>query len=201
MSTKAYDHFITDLSVFDAADRIRETINPVFFDAFRDQLDILDERLQENVNATWDETFLADLPSDNQRILPTHITDINQCSNFYKIDALYERMSELKKCARRTLTPVDIFYDAIIMRGPDSGAVVFKVFSENTAYTEAPEQADWCSDFSYWNNTDRDDNVTEEEWERRAQYWRDMPYKPISELSVGFSQPTMHTVTINITRS
>lgn len=33
MSTKAYDYFITDLSVFDAADRIRDTINPVFFDA------------------------------------------------------------------------------------------------------------------------------------------------------------------------
>lgn len=105
MSTKAYDYFITDLSVFDAADHIRETINPVFFDAFREQLDLLDERLQGNVNATWDETFLADLPSDNQRILPARITDINQCSDFYKIDALYERMSELKKCARRTLTP------------------------------------------------------------------------------------------------
>lgn len=45
MSTKAYDYFITGLSVFDAADHIRETINPVFFDAFREQLDLLDERL------------------------------------------------------------------------------------------------------------------------------------------------------------
>ena len=45
-------------------------------------------------------------------------------------------MSELKKCARRTLTPVDIFYDAIIMRGPDDNTVVFKVFSENPAYTQ-----------------------------------------------------------------
>ena len=71
-STKAYDYFITGLSVFDAADHIRETINPVFFDAFREQLDLLDERLQKNVNATWDETFLADLPSDNQRTPRTH---------------------------------------------------------------------------------------------------------------------------------
>ena len=48
MSTKAYDYFITGLSVFDAADHIRETINPVFFDAFREQLDLLDERLQND---------------------------------------------------------------------------------------------------------------------------------------------------------
>ena len=139
--------------------------------------------------------------SDNQRILPTHITDINQCSAFDKIDALYQRMSELKKCARRTLTPADIFYDAIIMRGPDSGTVVFKVFSENPAYTQALNTQDWCRDFSYWNNTDRDDNVSEEEWERRAQYWYDMPYKPMSELSVGFTQPPMSTVTITIRRA
>ena len=52
VSTKAYDHFITGLSVFDAADHIRETINPVFFGAFREQLNLLDERLQGNVNAT-----------------------------------------------------------------------------------------------------------------------------------------------------
>ena len=201
MSTKAYDYFITGLSVFDAADHIRETINPVFFDAFREQLDLLDERLQKNVNATWDETFLADLPSDNQRILPARITDINQCSAFDKIDALYQRMSELKKGARRTLTPVDIFYDVTIMRGPDSGTVVFKVFSENPAYTEALNAQDWCSEFSYWNNTDKDDNVSEEEWERRAQYWRDMPYKPMSERSVGFTQPPMSTVTIAIRRA
>ena len=201
MSAKAYDYFITGLSVFDAADHIRETINPVFFDAFREQLDLLDERLQKNVNATWDETFLADLPSDNQRILPARITDINQCSAFDKIDALYQRMSELKKCARRTLTPVDIFYDVTIMRGPDSGTVVFKVFSENPAYTEALNAQDWCSEFSYWNNTDKDDNVSEEEWERRAQYWRDMPYKPMSELSVGFTHPPMSTVTIAIRRA
>ena len=201
MSTKAYDYFITDLNVFDAADRIRETINPVFFDAFREQLDLLNERLQENVNATWDETFLADLPSDNQRILPARITDINRCSDFDKIDTLYERMRELKNSTRRTLSDMDIFYDAIIMRGPDDNTVVFKVFSENPAYTEALNTQEWCSDFSYWNNTDRDDNVSEEEWERRAQYWYDMPYKPMSELSVGFTQPPMSTVTINLTRS
>lgn len=45
MSTKAYDYFITDLNVFDAADRIRETIVPVFLDRFRQQQERLSERL------------------------------------------------------------------------------------------------------------------------------------------------------------
>lgn len=45
MSTKAYDHFIASMDAFDAAQRIREAINPVFFDAFNEQLQRLDERL------------------------------------------------------------------------------------------------------------------------------------------------------------
>ena len=200
MSTKAYDHFIASMDVFDAAQRIRDTINPVFYEAFNEQLQRLDERLQENVNATWDATFLADLPSDNQRILPAHITDINQCGDFDKIDVLYERMTELKNCARRTLTPVDIFYDTIIMRGPDTNTVVFKVLSENPDYTKALETQDWCSDFSYWNNTDKDNDVTEEEWERRKKYWYDIPYAPVGDISIGFSQPTRTSVALHHSR-
>ena len=45
VSTKAYDHFIASMDAFDAAQRIREAINPVFFDAFNEQLQRLDERL------------------------------------------------------------------------------------------------------------------------------------------------------------
>lgn len=194
MSTKAYNYFIASMDAFDAADRIRETINPVFFDAFREQLDLLDERLQENVNATWDETFLADLPSDNQRILPAHITDINQCSDFAKIAALYERMSELKNSTRRTLSDMDIFYDVQIMRGPEDNTIVFKVFSECRDYTKALETQGWCSDFSYWNNTDKDNDVAEEEWERRKKYWDAMPYTPPSERAVGFTQPCEYAI-------
>ena len=205
MSTKAYDHFIASMDAFDAAARIREAINPVFFDAFNEQLQRLDERLRYNVNITWEGADLDDcrfdLPSNNRRVLPAWITEYSQCSTFDIIDALYQRMMDLKNCERRTLSPLDIFYDTIIMRGPDSGTVVFKVLSENHAYTETLTSQNWCSDFSYWNNTDRDENVSEEEWERRAQYWHDMPYKPMSELSVGFTQPPMSTVAINLTRS
>lgn len=191
MSTKAYNYFIASMDAFDAADRIRETINPVFFDAFREQLNLLDERLQGNVNATWDETFLADLPSDNRRILPTRITDINQCSDFDKIDALYQRMSELKNSTRRTLSDMDIFYDAIIMRGPDDNTVVFKVFSENPAYTEALNTQNWCRDFSYWNNADPDENISEEEWEQRKHYWdSNDPAAPLADASLTISQPS-----------
>lgn len=204
VSTKAYDHFITSMDAFDAAARIREAINPVFFDAFNEQLQRLDERLRYNVNITWEGADLDDyrvgLPSNSQRVLPARITEYGQCSTFVMIDALYHRMMDLKNCERRTLSPLDIFYDTIIMRGPDSGTVVFKVFSENHDYTEALTTQDWCSDFSYWNNTDRDDNVSEEEWEKRAQYWRETPYAPVGDISIGFTQPTRISVALHHSR-
>lgn len=193
MSTKAYDHFITDLNVFDAAQRIRDTINPVFYEAFNKQLQRLDERLRYNINITWEgadlDDYRVDLPSNSQRVLPAWITEYGQCSTFDMIDSLYQRMMDLKNCERRTLSPLDIFYDTIIMRGPDDNTVVFKVLSENPAYTEALNTQNWCSDFSYWNNTDKDENVSEEEWERRKKYWDAMPYTPPSESAVGFTQP------------
>lgn len=198
MSTKAYDYFITDLSVFDAADRIRETIIPVFLDRFRQQQERLSERLQYNVNLTWEDAdldeFPVNLPSDSQRILPANVNDYSQLSTWESVQALYGRMTELKNSTRRTLSPVDIFYDVQIMRGPEDNTIVFKVFSECRDYTKALETQDWCRDFSYWNNTDKDDDVTEKEWERRKQYWDAMPYTPPSESAVGFTQPCEYAI-------
>lgn len=68
------------------------------------------------------------------------------------------------------------------------------VFSECRDYTKALETQGWCSDFSYWNNTDKDNDVTEEEWERRKKYWDTMPYTPPSERSVGFTQPCEYAI-------
>lgn len=80
-------------------------------------------------------------------------------------------MEEFKNTSMRTLSPLDIFYDALIMRGPEEDTVVFKVFSECQDYTETLSTQDWCSDFSYWNNTDQDENVSEKEWKRRERFW------------------------------
>lgn len=198
MSTKAYDYFITDLNVFDAADRIRETIVPVFLDRFRQQQERLSERLRYNVNLTWEDAdldeFPVNLPSDNQRILHEYITDYSQCDTYALVRALYTRMTELKNSATRTLSDVDIFYDVQIMRGPEDNTIVFKVFSECRDYTKALETQGWCSDFSYWNNADKDDDVTEEDWERRKKYWDAMPYTPPSESAVGFTQPCEYAI-------
>lgn len=198
MSTKAYDYFITDLGVFDAADRIRETIVPVFLDRFRRQQERLSERLRQDVNLTWEDAdldlFFVNLPSDNKRILHEYITDYSQCDTHSLVRTLYARMTELKNSTRRTLSDMDIFYDVQIMRGPEDNTIVFKVFSECRDYTEALETQDWCSDFSYWNNTDKDDDVTEEEWEHRKKYWDAMPYTPPSERSVIFTQPCEYAI-------
>lgn len=198
MSTKAYDYFITDLGVFDAAARIRETIVPVFLDRFRQQQERLSERLRYNANLTWEDAdldeFPVNLPSDNQRILHEYITDYSQCDTYALVRALYTRMTELKNSATRTLSDVDIFYDVQIMRGPEDNTIVFKAFSECRDYTKALETQGWCSDFSYWNNTDKDDDVTEEEWERRKKYWDAMPYTPPSESAVCFTQPCEYAI-------
>lgn len=202
MSTKAYDYFITNLGVFEAADRIRETINPIFFAKFREQLERLGERLRHDANLTWEgasfDAPLVDLPSDTKRILPEYIDDYAKCSKHDSVTTLYRRMEEFKNTSMRTLSPLGIFYDALIMRGPEEDTVVFKVFSECQDYTKALSTQDWCSDFSYWNNTDRDESVSEREWERRKRFYDAAGWTPPSERSVGFTQPCEFVVYTNI---
>jgi hypothetical protein len=202
VSTKAYDYFITNLGVFEAADRIRETINPIFYTNFRKQQEKLEEGLRQNVDATWEDmnfdVFPKDVPSNKERILPEHIDDYAKCITYDLVGVLYKRMEELKNHPMRTFSLLDIFYDALIMRGPEEDTVVFKVFSECQDYTEALSTQDWCSDFSYWNNTDQDEDVSEEEWERRERFWDAVGLTPPSERSVGFTQPCEFVVFTNI---
>ena len=77
------------------------------------------------------------------------------------------------------------------MSGPKPGQSVFKVYAEVDPYSDELDKADWCQDFSFWDNCDSPDDVSEEEWETRRQFWNGLPpHTPISDMSIGFSHPT-----------
>ena len=201
MSTKAYDYFVTDLGVFEVADRIREVINPIFYTNFRKQQEKLEEGLRQNVDSTWEDmdfdVFPKDVPPNKERILPEHIDDYAKCTTYDLVGVLYKRMEELKNHPTRTFSLLDIFYDVQIMRGPEKNTIVFKVFSECNEYTRALYEQDWCSDFSYWNNTDPDEGVSRKEWRRRSKFWESVPYTPPSDRSVGFTQPCEYSIILS----
>ena len=195
MSIKAYDWFITNLDAFEVMNQIKETIDPIFLDNTSKNLKIAaDAVLKSNGNEiTWNDTDLRCFSSDlGKQVLP----------NKKRIGRLGEELlvyiEGLRRTKAHTFSDADIGYEVAMLHGPIKGDVVFRVFSESKAYTRALAQQEWCSDFSYWNNTDRDESISEEEWERREAFWRSLPMKAFRDMSLSFCNPSLLEALANL---
>lgn len=104
---------------------------------------------------------------------------------------LYDYVTELAQSDTITLSRASFGYSVNIMSGPKPGQSVFKVYAEVDPYSDELDKADWCQDFSFWDNCDSPDDVSEDDWNARRQFWNGLPpHTPISDMSIGFSHPT-----------
>lgn len=197
MSIKAHNWFITDLSPFNAEQAIRETLEPIFRESFNTYTNSLLTILDDNPHAAWNDTPFRSTSASNKRankrkILPPIEYDGQYFSKPDAIDVvaqLYGYLDALHKTEGKT-SRADIFYDAYLMAGPGD-TTVFHVYSKSNAYQKALEMQDWCRDFSYWDNADPDENISEEEWEQRKHYWdSNDPAAPLADASLSISQPS-----------
>lgn len=187
MSIKAYDWFITNLDAFEAMNRIKETIDPVFLTSTAQNVKVAAEAVLNagGKEIAWNDTGLRCFGSDlGQQVLP----------NKKRIGRLGEELlvytEGLRRAEAHTFSDADVGYEVAMLPGPSKGDVVFRVFSVPSDYTRALAQQEWCSDFSYWDNTDRDESISEEEWERREAFWRSLPMKAFKDMSLAFYNPS-----------
>lgn len=179
--------FITDMGPAETAQKIRETINPLFMDKMYEGCLLLAEFMYASPFCTWGNSPLCrDNPKRGQQdkvIQADTAMDV--------IFELYDYVTELAQSDTITLSRASFGYSVSIMSGPNPGQSVFKVYAEVDPYSEELDKADWCQDFSFWDNCDAPDDVSEEEWETRRQFWNGLPpHTPISDMSIGFSHPT-----------
>ena len=186
MSTSMHDWFITDMGPAETAQKIRETINHLFMDKMYEGCLLLAEFIYASPFCTWNNSPLCrDNPKRGQQdkvIQADTAMDV--------IFELYDYVTELAQSDTITLSRAGFGYSVNIMSGPKPGQSVFKVYAEVDPYSDELDKADWCQDFSFWDNCDAPDDVSEEEWETRRQFWNGLPpHTPISDMSVGFSHP------------
>lgn len=187
MSIKAYDWFITDLGIWEVVDKIRDIVEPIFMSGMYDLTRLAAEFVAQDPDATWEDSPLwasSSVPTNSKPILD------RSGKLLWLPSQVYKHMKACQEVAVHSLSKASIGYQVVLMRGPNLGQIVFHVYSESSEYTEALNSQDWCQDFSYWDNTDKDNDVSEEDWEARAKFWNNMPYKPIASMSLMFSQPT-----------
>jgi hypothetical protein len=79
---------------------------------------------------------------------------------------------------KRTRVPgADFACDIAFLEDPQDHALYALLFSERPEYRAAWESFEEVTPFAYWDNTDRPEEVTAEEWELRRQTWdRVLPY-------------------------
>lgn len=188
MSIKAYDWFITDLGIWEAVDKIRDIVEPIFMSGIYDLTRLVAEFVAQDPDATWNDSPLwaTNRVSTSDKPILDHSDSL-----LWLPSQVYKHMKACQEAETHSLSRASIGYQVVLMRGPNPGQIIFHVYSESREYTETLSSQDWCQDFSYWDNTDKDDDVPEEDWEVRARFWNNMPYdKSIASMSLMFNQPT-----------
>lgn len=83
---------------------------------------------------------------------------------------MFSRQQEVKKTQRRD-PEVDMEFEIVILPDLEQRALYGIFYTERRTWGDHVRSLPWYIDYSYWNNTDRPDDVTDAEWEERSETW------------------------------
>lgn len=152
MSTKIYDGFRFKQVTFEEIDRDiqawRERIKTLTVET---SAKIIAERVVEEIDAAT-----SNGKELEPRILGRALVDI------------WDRQREIKKTGRRD-PRVDLDFNLVIL--PDDGKFYGIFYTEQSDWSDEFRSLPWFEEFGYWNNTDKPDELTDEQWMYRREVW------------------------------
>lgn len=102
----------------------------------------------------------------------------------------HRRMLELKASAVHTFDPLDVGFDVLLLPALEGPPLVLLYSEEASSYRRALVGAHACTDFSYWDNSDKPKNVKKAEWEDRRRQWDSLgDHSPPSECGLLLTEP------------
>lgn len=193
MSIKQYHWILVEnADLFELMNKIKKIIEPIFFEKMSENIMIAAESVlsAEGKEITWNDTpLMAIEPSRcfqySKEKLPA------KDSLHWLVVEVINFSNHLSKINSVTFSKADIGYEVTILPGPSKGDVIFRVFSEINDYNEALSTQNLGKDFSYWNNVDKDENISDEDWDKRENYWENFPNKSIGSAGLSFSNPSV----------
>lgn len=89
----------------------------------------------------------------------------------------------------------DIGYNFLLMPSAADERILAHVYNGPKAYRAALIASGYFEDFSYWDNSDKDDNVSAEEWAHREASWAHLLKGNVTPASIGlgFQNPALMT--------
>lgn len=161
MSTKIYNGLRTrHANVFASAKLIRETIEPMFHQAFNDALIIA----RANPDKTWGDVF--DLPRGTT-------LSKEKIGNSELIHKLYNTVRELRESPIVNFSMLDFGYTVLLLPNAAGDNALALLFGERLgdAMRDSLKSKGVVEEYGYWNNTDAPDDVSETDWEERELAW------------------------------
>ena len=167
---KRHYWYHTDLPVFEAAVKIRETIFPIFHKNMNELRLNVAQTVRSNQSdqkeSTWEDTGIGFLDETKEDLIPI------------KDSACFFSAIDRQVCAYHTASikrldsRIGFWFEVILLPHPDGGTV-FKVFSTVWDYSAALWRESWCRDYSYWDNSPKYEEDSEEDWAARKKFWED----------------------------
>lgn len=102
-------------------------------------------------------------------------------------NAWQERAAKVRHTSQRD-PEVDTQFQLCVY--PRPGFIFGSVFCEmNSPFYEKWRELPGVKDFSYWNNTDRDEDVSEEEWDERKRWWDEIRMPAMDGFVIDITDP------------
>ena len=147
MSIKAYEWFISDLHPFDILNKIKQSIDAIFYLKIDNMIHKCESLLEHNQYATWEDAgfeFYSKFQEshNNQKIKDVSFIAPVACSRYVNYLRDLDDAHSL----------ANFGYRIILLEGPridNNRTTVFKLLSGDNDYKYFLRDQDWCSDFSY----------------------------------------------------
>jgi len=103
------------------------------------------------------------------------------------VDCYLELIERIKKVKEKGHRDPEIDFDFEVVVLPHSGSLYGLYFTEQKEFKNLLTSADFLEDFSYWDHTDKDEKVSEKDWQHRANVWDGIFQDTWTPAEVGFS--------------
>ncbi len=98
---------------------------------------------------------------------------------------LFEEQTECRRGLQRSPL-IDCDVELFLRADPDTGMLLGYLQEERVGAHELLIRTPGIEDFGYWNNTDKPEAVSDEEWEARSRLWDKVLDNPVACLSLKF---------------
>jgi hypothetical protein len=167
---------------FEVAKEVRSVLEPAFHAKFKEAND----KAENNVGVLWSDVFL--------------LAPKTEIPHEYRISHdLYQLVEMMHRKSEYTFSELNFAYDVVLYQNAADGNPLVLVFGDKTReYTELLIESGVVTEYGYWNNTDPEEGVSEEDWAIREKAWSAFAEPELVSTALTISIPDSVETTVKL---